>query len=448
MTPVTPSLGSLIDAARRIVRRDTAVAVALLALSVLPLALLGAWLAGLRWPWRQPGAGPLLFDLMIIAAVGGLIAFGIRRWLAVLDERAVAADAERTAGMAEGSVSGVLELGRQLPDGMSPALALRAERAMTGRFAGAAPSAMAAQLGRTARRRRHAATMAFCTLTLATGLLAFVAPEHARSAWAPLANPVRSMTASLPPLVVTPGDAEVTRGADLDVRVQAVGREIVTLRWQMEGDVPREAVATVAGDSAVVSIPRVGAATSYQVHSPDGAASPRYRVTPVDELLLSQLSVDVVYPPHVHRAPDHFEGELPPLDVPEGTQLVISGRATRPLSAASLDGVDAATVFAVDGDVFHGTFAPRSSGLYPLTVRTRSGAGGATRAALFEITVERDAASFVTVTFPAIDTILDASLQQAVVADARDDYGVASGALVSWRVSRTGARGPDVVTPL
>ena len=126
MTTSTNSLRNLLDGVRRSLRRDTTLAVILGALCAIPAALLFAWVMGLLRPWSPSGFGPLLLDVIVAGAVGALVYLGIRRWVDALDERAVAADAERTAGMPAGAVRGVLELSRELPEGTSAALAQRA----------------------------------------------------------------------------------------------------------------------------------------------------------------------------------------------------------------------------------------------------------------------------------------------------------------------------------
>lgn len=451
MTRSTNSLRNLLDGVRRSLRRDTALAVLLGALCAIPAALLFTWLLGLVRPWNPSGFGPLLLDVMVVAAVAALVYLGVRRWIDALDETAVAADAESTAGIPAGAVRGVLELERELPAGTSAALAQRAGAEIGRRFDGVLPSTIAASLGRLVSRRRRAAVGAFATLSLATLLLAFVSPDHSRAAWSPLASPVRNLVPpALPPLEVRPGDTDVRRGDDLRVRIAAPGREAVTLHWRMQGDVPREHTERVTGDSATITIARIDAAAEYWAAAPDGATTRHYTVTPTDPLLLSELTIDVVYPQHVERATDHFQGELPPLEVPEGTQLVVRGRATRALGGAGLLAADARhnTGFAVDDDRFSGSFIPVLSGLYAWQLSDAAGGDMAVQPAPLNITIIPDAAPQVDITYPARDTVLDASLRQAIVADARDDFGLASAELVSWRVSRAGVRDADVTQPI
>lgn len=451
MTPAPTPLLSLLDGVRRSLRRDTAVAVAFSALCALPAALLSAWLLGHVRPWGSSGYGPLLLDSLFVAVAAGLVYLGMRRWVGRLDEGAVAADAERTAGMPEGSVRGALELSRRVPDGTSSALARRAGHDISSRFTGISPDAVATTLRERTRRRRRAAAGAFATLSLTTLLLGFATPEHSRAAWAPMARPVRNlMPPPLPPLTVRPGDVDVQRGLDLPVGIIAPGREVVTLRWRMQGDVPREEIGVVSGDSVVIVIPRIDAAVEYWVESPDGAASARYSATPTDPLLLADLAVDVVYPRHVTRPTDHFQGEVPLLEVPEGTQLIVRGRATRALAAAALAGTDASAgaAFSVEDDRFTGSFVPAASGVFAWQLRDVAGGAMDLAPAPLEIIVVPDAAPHVEITFPLSDTVLDASLRQAVVADARDDFGLAEAALVSWRVSATGDSGEPLVEPI
>jgi hypothetical protein len=438
MSPV-PSVRSVIDGLQRTLRREASLAVLFAALAVVPAALLLASVVGMLRPWRQPDAGPLLIDLLALGAVAALLVVGVRRWIAALDESAVAADVERSTGMAEGAVRGVLELGRAVPEGTSAALARQAEVELGARLRAMAPTRAAARLHLAVRRRRRTAAAAFGVLSTVAVFAAFTAPAHSRAAWTPLVHPVRNLTPPpLPPLRVLPGDTSVQRGTALAVRIAAAERQVVTLHWRTEGDVPQYEIGTVAGDSAVISIPAVHAPTQYWVRAPDGAASGRYRITPVDPLLLSELSVDVVYPPHVKRAPEHYAGDLPSLEVPEGTQILVAGRATRALRHAELRGAAGGTALTVDGDQFTGTLVPIASGLYAWSLRDSAGGALAVTPPPLEVILLRDAAPSVSITHPATDTVLDATLRQVIVADASDDFGLAGAVLVSWRVSSTG----------
>lgn len=446
MTASSPTLESVVARVQRALRRDTAVTVLLLGLCAVPFALIIAWLGGLYRPWSRPGAGPLLLDLGVITAAAGVAMYGVVRWLRRLDEAAVATDAERRAGMPDGTVRGALELARQTPPGTSAALARRAEIEISRHFVGLNPRQVTGELGARVRRRRIIAVGAFSALTLTAAVLGFTAPDHSRTAWLPLANPVRAMTPPpMPALRVAPGDVTVTRGAPLAVSVEAPGRAVVMVRWRAQGEVVREEIAGPAGSAVTVTIPRIDAVTEYWVAAPDGATSPRYRATPIDPLLVSELRVDVIYPRHVGRSAERFAGEVPPLELPAGTRLIVQGRATRALAAAELAAAnaDAAVTFNVAGDGFSGEFAPAASGTYTWRLVDTAGDHPAVSPAPIEVRVIADAAPVVELRYPTGDTTLDASLRQAVVADARDDYGLTAAAVVSWRVDRHGRRGAD-----
>src|SRR5690606_28015465 len=96
------------------------------------------------------------------------------------------------------------------------------------------------------------------------------------------------------------------------------------------------------------------APTQYWVEAPDGAMSQRYRVVPIDPLLVSELVVEIRYPAYLNRIADRFEGEVPPLELPEGTRLAIRGAATRAIETAALVdiGSGARIRFEVRGDRF------------------------------------------------------------------------------------------------
>jgi hypothetical protein len=446
MTPVLTDPRAVIATVQRALRRDALLSVVLVALSVVPGALVAAWIAGLLRPWSRPGAGPLLLDALALAAVALLLWGGARRWVRTIDEGAVAADAERNAGVPEGTVRGVLELCRNLPAGTSPALARRAETAVARHFTGGAAAQLAGMLGTRIRRRRGVAASTLATLTLAVALLGFVAPEHSRAAWSPLVQPIGNLTPPpLPPLRVLPGDVTVPRGTDLAVHVEAAGRTVVTLRWRQQGDVAREQLMPIRGDTALATIPLITEPTDYWVEAPDGHASMRHRITPIDPLLLAELSVDVLYPAHVGRAAERFRGDVPLLEVPEGTQLVVRGRSTRPLRSAQLNSaVTPAIALKIEGDVFHATFSPTASGIYAWTLHDHGGSAAAVPPPPLEIIVVRDLAPHVEITFPASDTILDSGLRQGIIAEARDDHGLVAATLVSRRITRAGARGADV----
>lgn len=447
MSPAGQRLWSNLAAARRQVRRDGILAAGAVALAAVPVALTLAWIMGTARAWSAPSAIPLV---VVVAAVGTAIAVGVwavRRWVASVNDATVAAATERGRGLPEGSVRGVLELSRALPAGTSEALYLRAEAALARELSSATPRDLAGHVGEEARRRRRRALLLFSGLAMLTAALGFVSPERSRVAWGALLNPVdRLSPPPLPAITVEPGDVELPRGAHLDVAIEAPGRSEVVLRWRVEGDVPRQRRLALSDGRVRTRITGIDAAMVYWVVAPDGAVSDTFRVTPLDPLLFSDLVVDVVYPEYLNREPERFEGEVPPLTVPEGTELRVRGRATRRLQEASLLRSDGGSrvVFHVTGDRFAGRWKPTTSGTYHWSLTDEKGGVPVTSPPPLELTVVPDGAPVVEIMFPGPDTILGPDLRQPIVADARDDNGLHSATLVSWRVSRLGDKSEPV----
>lgn len=435
------------QAARRL-RAEGAVAVALAVAALVPAALVVAWLLG---DWGPSGGGPLAL-LSLAAGLGAvLLAVLGRRWVGGVDETGVAAAAERARQLPEGSLRGVLELGRELPSGASRALFRRSESELSERLAGASAMELMGEIGAAAVRRRARLLAGFVALGLLAGIAGFTAPERARAAWTPLLGPVEHLRGPvLPALVVAPGDTAIDRGRPLTVSVDARLRSQVTLHWRSVGAVPRERRVPVDGGRATGSIGPVESEVRYWVRAPDGAVSDTFRVTPRDPFLITDFSLDVTYPPHVDRPPDHYRGEPPLLRVPEGTRVRITGRTSRPLAAATLRHESGAErVASGDGHGFELEWAlsPASSGRWEWILLDPEGEKAVVPVPL-DVRVDADAAPRVRIVFPGVDTLLPGSFRQPVRAEAADDHGVTSASLVYRRLDGNGERGAPVSVTL
>ena len=449
MTPRQSSVRARVDAARTSVHRDLFIALGGIAGAVIPIVLLIGWaLAGVTG-WGAPSAAPLLIELAAIAAVVGLVRFGMRRWLGRATHAHIASAAENELGLPEGSVRGILEVAETAPNGTSAALARYAEASIFPHVSDADLNRIAGAVGRSARRRRSQATVAFAALSVAVIAAAFAAPARSRAGWSPLLNPVSHLTPpALPPLAIEPGNVEVPRGSTLDVRVHAPGRSAVLLQWRAEGDLLHSEPVPVGNGDGSAQIAGIDAPVKYWVRAPDGAISDTFRITPVDPLMVSDLTVDIVYPAYLGRPADRFEGELPNLEVPEGTQFIIRGRATRALRTAVLARDSAQLRFNVEDAQFSGRWVPTVSGSYTWSFVGASGAPAELAPAPFDLTVVPDAPPSVAITFPGADTVLGPELMQSIVADASDDHGIVTATLVSWKTSALGVREMDVEVPV
>jgi hypothetical protein len=420
------------------------------------LVLLLAWLLAGPQGWRQGSWGPLLLDLLLVALLaGGLYAISwVRgRWLA---ESRVARCVEDAAGLGPGTVQGSLELSRDLPRGVSSELAAFAERSLAERL-GHAENLRQSDKGLDAPLRRRiggwtrGALAGLAVVAPALLVAAFLTPERTLSAWGGLSSPVNLLSVPvLPPLAVEPGNAEVPRGGSARVSVRAPGRQFVTLHWQAAGDVPRSRTAGLDTEEAGFDFPTVTSPVRYWAEAPDGARTEEYSLTPIDPLFVSDLRLEVSFPPHTGRIPEEYRGEAPALTLPVGTRIRVDGRASRPLNEASLRLIagQRTQVLDVGGSAFSALWTPLESGAYEWYFRDAQGAPPELAPRPLEIVLVPDAAPQVAFTYPAVDTILPITLQQPMTIQVADDYGVSSLELVAYRVTAAGEKGEPAVQPI
>ena len=449
MSPASVRITRIVDDVRTHLLARARLAVGLLLGAAVASALVVAWLLAGRG-WQQGTPVPLIIDL-------ALIGVGILAWLAQrhvgrrwLRERNLAGSMEETAGLAPGILQGSLELSRSLPAGVSSSLAVSAAERALGDLKGPHPTLagrMASEAGRWVRRGVVGLTVMVPLVIVLTA----VAPTRSFAAWSGLARPLWLLAGpNLPPLEVTPGSAEILRGTDVALDVSAPGRVEVTVHWQAAGDVKREQRLDVVADRTSFLLRTVAARTEYWVDAPDGASSPRYRLDPVDPLLVSEVTVELTFPPHTGRFPEEYRGDVPPLVVPVGSRLRITGQASRPLGSAGLESAQGgeATELRVDGRSFEGDWVPRTSGTYPWRFTDVEGGEAEVAPLPLELTLVPDSAPAVAVLLPGRDTILPVSLRQPLVLEAADDYGLDRLELVVYRVTVFGDRMEPVEQPM
>jgi hypothetical protein len=446
-TPATPDrLEARVAAARRRLRLQVAATGASAVVAVAAMVLLIAWLAGGAPWWLQPSALPLVLLVAAAGAAGVLTGFALRQ-ARRLTEVSVATAAEARLGLADGRLRGGLELDRAVPPGASAALARREVDALARRVALATPLDLAGELGRAGARSLRRVSVFAATAVFSALLLGFAAPERAAQAWASLGSPLEHLTPpALPPLRVTPGDTAVARGADVELAVEAEGRPAVTLHWRSRGDVARARPVTVEDGRATARLERVDAEVTYWITSRDGASTPRYRVEPVDPLFVSGLELEVRYPAYLGRPAERMGGDIPPLEIPAGTELRMSGRGNRPLARAAL--TDRATgervPLRVRDDRFAAAWTPAADALLEWELEGRVG-GEVMQPAPLELRVVPDRPPVVELVFPGTDTVFGPDMRQPLLIDAADDHGLTAASLVSWRVNPWGEADSAVV---
>lgn len=447
MSPVPGGLEARVRAVRRHLEAHTWQAVALWCAAVLGLVLVAAWLLAGPEGWRQGSNVPLVLDLTLLAAVvatGVGAALGRRRWFS---EVPLSRAMEEASGLDAGSVRGSLELARAVPPGVSRSLAGRAEARTLHDLIGS-DRELSGRLGDAVRQWRGRGLGAFALLAVVAVGLAVATPERSASAWSGLARPVGlAADPVLPPVRVTPPGTEVARGQDVEIHVSAPGRIEARVAWQAAGDVARSEELTLEEGEGHHLFPQVSAPLEFRVQTPDGAVAGPFRIEPVDPLFVSDLRVEVRYPPHTGLAVEEFRGEVPPLVLPAGTRLRIEGRASRPLGTAALERVPEeggeadgtpALMLAREESAFSGSWMPRRGGLYAWTLLDTEGAPAEILPQPLELTLQPDRAPEVAIPVPGTDTLLPLDLRQPLVLEARDDYGLGRLELVAWRITSFG----------
>jgi len=162
------------------------------------------------------------------------------------------------------------------------------------------------------------------------------------------------------------------------------------------------------------------------------------------------MVVQVTYPAYTGIAPDEFRGDPPPLRLPAGSRLDFQGSASRPLSSVELvDSAGAAALsMEVEGADFQASWTPRVQGLFDWAFRDLAGAQAELQPEPLEISLVPDSVPTIAILLPGQDTVLPLSLQQPLVVDARDDYGISRVELVAYRVTSFGDRHEPVVQGL
>lgn len=408
--------------------------------AVLALILALAWLLAGSDGWRQGSGTPLALDLVVLAvavAVVQGIRAGTQRWFG---EGPLSEAMEVAAGIRPGLVRGALELNRSMPNGVSAALLGRATDETVAALGHPARD-LSGTLGVGVDRWMRRGSGILATLAVVLTLLVLASPQRAGRAWAGLGVPLRVLAAPVyPPLVVTPGTVEVPRGSDVEVRLEAPGRLTAQLSWQAAGDVTTRETLQLTDGVAVKRFPALSATVEYGVATPDGAAAGPYRLVPVDPLFVSDLTVEVAYPPHTGLLPEEYRGTIPPLAVPVGTRLLVEGQASRALAeAALLDSAGTAVLTMTLSDArFDGAWRPVRGGRFAWRFLDDDGAEAAFRPEPIELTLLPDSAPSVSIPVPGRDTILSLSLKQPLIMEARDDYGLRRLELVAYRVTALG----------
>lgn len=408
-----------------------------------------------------PLAASLLFGVVVAAGVAGAV--GARRGL---EPRTLAGEAERAAGLPAGDLGGALELDAAA-SGESAALARLHRERVGGALGERGPAGLYPEAAARWHRRLRWGGAVAAVAGILLALTAAVRPEPSAATARALAGGWRTaFPAPLPPLTVEPRGAAVPRGEWLQVRVRAPGRDRLTLAWRAAGERPRRTELRPGPDGwASGRLGPVEVPARYWAAAPDGAVSDTFGLRPLETLLVEALRVRIHYPAHLGREPESQGRPLPELLVPEGSRLVVEGRANRPLRRAALlrspgrsdggpvagdgpgsrgapPGAAPVVELAVEGARFAGVLRPVTSRwTWEIEAAGGNGAAGVAPPDPLTVRVVRDEAPSVTVVFPGRDTVLGAERALPLVVDVRDDMELRRVELVSWEARAAGGAG-------
>jgi hypothetical protein len=433
---------------RRYLYRRSALAAGVWLVSGIALGWVVAWFWAGESGWRPGSVAPLVIDGFVLTWVAIGVWLFRRRVTDWLEDEPLAHSIEGALSLPRGEVRGPLELSSSVPRGVSTALAEHASRRAAARIGGRSEHELAGVIGQRVETWSRRGWGALVLGVLAVVVLTTLAPRRSVATSVGLAAPLRVLSGpSLPALRVDPGDAEVLRGSDVRIQVEAPGRRTVELRWQQVGEVTRTETADVVAGRASWIIEGVNAATDYDVRGDDGASSGGFRLTAVDPLFVSDLEIEVTFPPHTGLPAEIFRGAAPELRVPVGSRFDFDGRANRPLGSAILvnsSGSPAAEL-PVQGGAFGGSWTPAESGLYAWRFSDAQGGVPEITPEPIDLELVPDAPPLVEIVEPGADTVLASDLRQAVGIEVADDYGVAALEIVAWRATALGEEREPVV---
>lgn len=397
--------------------------------------------APVAWREGRGSPAPLAVLALVVAGLvtGGLVA---RRARAGLRPEGLANEADEAVGLGAGDLRGALELDAGHGRGSPELAALHRDR-IAARLEGLTADRVLPRTGRIWSRRVRAAGGIAGLAIVALLASAVIRPDETRSAALALGAPWRTaFPPPLPPLELAL-EGNVSRGDLAALRIRAIGRSRVALAWRPAGRVAeRRDVGIDVSGTATASIGPISAPTAVWVSDASGGSSDTLLVRPAEPLLVQDLIVEIEYPAYLDRPAESHRGQVPPLVLPEGSRLILSGESNLPLTEGILvwrpEGVPAEadgirTELALDGARFGVTLRPDVSGAWEWRLAAAGAVGDPILPAPIEVVLVPDIAPAIQLLFPAPDTILGPDRVMPLVVDVEDDIGLGSVQMRSWR---------------
>lgn len=347
---------------------------------------------------------------------------------------------ESAAGGRAGSIVGVVSPTAGAGSGSSAALLLAADtRAAT--VVSRAAAAVDSLMRRTTRRR----VLAGAGAALAGGLL-FVAstPPPGSGRAAAFWHPVRAWRDARAPVRLAVDRGTVRRGGTVTATLTVPGAERVTLWMRGPGEPWKAMVLALDADGQAVRQLGPIEADLFLRASSGGRRSRELKVSVALPAFLADLGLTARFPSYLARSDEPLLVGPDVIPLPAGTTLLTNGTASVPLSGATWTLGSRVEKLRVDETRIEGRFTPVASGAWRLQVLSADGTPLEGPAPEIHLLIVPDSAPVIALPVPGRDTTLPISLRQQLVADVRDDHGIARVSVVSWRVSRTGRVGEAV----
>lgn len=389
---------------------------------------------GGRWV-SLPALAPVIVACVTLSAIGGAAFWLLRRARSQTSRSSVATAIEGERALRRGALVGALELGQ------NGALAAMASDSLATKLKHVDGTLAPRASGKTLRLAGAGAL----TALVAAGAV-FIARRAYPDGWQVMSSPVGAMRGTLlPPLAVNGLPSSVLRGERVRFTVAATGRPSITVHTRVTG----------AGWTTIAYPVRQGVATitsepidaDMEVYAADTRGeSPRTMVHVTEVPFVGDLSLKAIFPSYLSRAAEPVPvGE--PVQLPQGTQLEIRGRASTGLQSVSLvDGNDRLAL-TPNGHTFAGAFTVLRSAQWTWEAASAVGPISELPPAL-EIVMVPDSAPNVDIPLPQGDTVLAQGGVFMLQVEAVDDHGIATVALQSWKERPNGVREKVVVQEL
>ncbi len=351
----------------------------------------------------------------------------------------LAREVEMSGGLREGSIRGLAEW---VPASGSSSLAALADTRASGWLDRHGSDALASVQARSSRHLRAGG------VTLLAGATLFFVSGMMGGAGNPFWHPLATVLGARGPVRLAVDRTEVRRGDSVRVTITSVGRRAAQL-WLREPGEPWDA-RVVQLDSAGRSLTVIGPLDSDRFirATSGGRSSDTVRVRVQLPAFLSDLQLVARYPDYLERPDEPLAPSPDAVPLPVGTLISTRGRATVALGEAAWHAGERTVRLATDGESFSGRLRVTRSGHWVLGVRRLDGSALDEDSPELNIVAIPDSAPIIAVPVPGADTTAPITLRQPLVIDVRDDHGLSSVELVSWRVSRFGDAGEPVIEPL